>query len=142
VLRRLTIASVALLLLAFAASAAAAGSHKVYVERDIVSQALAYRPHAIELAADGTFALTGIRYTSYGDSVATATARAYVRGCTPNCAEGKVFRPTATIRLGTLIRCHGVTIYSELRYSLRGPLPSGFRRGATEPLRPVGEAAC
>jgi hypothetical protein len=141
VLRRLAVALILSAVLAPAAVAAPA-SHKVYVERDIVSQELAYRPHAIGLSADGTFALTGLRWSGYGSSDALATGRAYVRGCTPNCAEGKVFRPTASVRLSDRIDCRGVIIYARLNYVLRGPLPSGFHRRGSEPMRPLGEEGC
>ncbi|MBS1845048.1 MAG: hypothetical protein JST53_11580, partial [Actinobacteria bacterium] len=117
--RRLASVFVALALLAIAvtgaAAAIAAPPTKVYVETDVVSQALAYRPHAIGLAADGTFAMTGIKYASYGGPTATATSRAYVRGCTPNCAQGKVYRPAATLRFESQERCGAKTIYSKLR---------------------------
>jgi len=143
VLKRLAIIVVALAVLgAVLAALAGAATHKVYVERDIVSQELAYRPHAIGLSADGTFAIIGIKYRSYGGLVATANARAYVRGCTPNCAQGKAYRPAATLRLSDQIQCRGVTIYSRLSYVLSGPLPAGFRRQGNEPLRPLGEDGC
>jgi hypothetical protein len=141
--RRLIIAALALMVVTCAATGlASAAAHKVFVERDVVGQELAYRPHAIGLSADGTFAIIGISYQSYGGPTATATAKAYVRGCTPNCAEGKEYRAPATLRLSGKIPCRGVTIYSRLHYALRGPLPSGFRRQGTEPLRPVGEKRC
>jgi hypothetical protein len=146
VLRRPRTVLLALALLALTATCAgaaiAAAPKKVYVEGDIVSQELVYRPHAIELSADGTFALTGITYASYGGPVARATGRAYVRGCTPDCARGKVYRPTATLRLESQARCGSKTIYSKLVYKLQGPLPAGFRRGGTELLRPVGPEGC
>jgi hypothetical protein len=141
VLRRLAVVLLALAVLTSTALASAA-PHKVYVERDIVGQELGYRPHAIGLSADGTFAIIGISYQSYGGPVATATGQAYVRGCTPNCAEGKEYRRAATLRLSDQIQCRGVTIYSRLRYVLKGPLPPEFRRQGTEPLRPVGEKDC
>ena len=141
--RTLIIAVVALALLgAGIAAVASAAPRRVYVERDIVDQELAYRPHAIGLSADGTFAIIGISYQSYSGPLATATGQAYVHGCTPNCAEGKEYRPAATLRLSDQIQCRGVTIYSRLRYVLKGPLPSGFRRQGDEPLRPVGEKGC
>jgi hypothetical protein len=141
--RRLVIAALALVLVSCAsATIANAAPHKVYVERDIVGQELAYRPHAIGLSADGTFAIIGISYRSYGGPVATATAQAYVRGCTPNCADGKEYRAPATLRLSGQIQCRGVTIYSRLRYVLKGPLPAEFRRRGTELLRPVGPEGC
>jgi hypothetical protein len=130
------------LVLACAATALGATPKKVYVEGDVVGQELVYRPHAIGLSADGTFALTGIKYASYGGAVATATGRAYVRACTPDCAQGKVYRPTALLRLESLVQCRGRTIYSKLHYALRGALPAGFHRQGTEPLRPVGPEGC
>ncbi len=144
--RRPRIALVALALVALlagsVAAASAAAPKKVYVEGDIVSQELVYRPHAIGLSADGTFALTGISYESYGGAVAEAKGRAYVRGCDPDCASGKVYRPAATLRLESKAQCGGKTIYSKLFYKLRGPLPKGFRRQGTEVLRPVGPEGC
>jgi hypothetical protein len=136
------LALVAVLATALAATASGATSganRRVYVERDIVNQQLAYRPHAIGLAADGTFAMLGIRWQTYGGATATAVSSAYVRGCTPDCAQGRVFRPRATLRLDKVIDCHGVPIYSRLRYVLHGSLPSDFRRRGSELLRPLGE---
>jgi hypothetical protein len=140
VLTRLLTSAVLVVVLGAACAATASGaSHKVYVERDIVNQQLAYRPHAIGLSGDGTFAMTGIRWQSYGGPTAKATARAYLRGCTPDCAQGRVFRPRATLRLSNVIGCRGVAIYSQLRYVLHGALPAGDRRRGSEPLRPLGE---
>ncbi|MBS1888278.1 MAG: hypothetical protein JSU06_13930 [Actinobacteria bacterium] len=145
-LRRPAFALLALasLLVAVSAVGVASGAapKKVYVESDVVGQELVYRPHSIGLAADGTFALTGIKYSSYGGPTATATSRAYVRGCTPNCAEGKVYRPTARLRLESLAQCRGKTIYSKLHYTLQGSLPAGFRRQGTEELVPLGPKGC
>jgi hypothetical protein len=120
-------------------AAAGAAGHKVFVERSIVTQQLAYRPHTIELSADGTFAVTGIRWQSYGGAEARAQARAYVRGCTPDCAQGQVKRPRARLRFSNLVQCRGVMIYARLRYSLQGAIPSGDRRQSSISLRPAGE---
>jgi hypothetical protein len=139
--RLLTLVALIAVLGTALATTASGATHKVYVERDIVNQQLAYRPHAIGLAADGTFAMLGIHWQAYGGATATATASAYVRGCTPDCARGQVFRPRATLRLDKVIDCHGVSIYSRLRYVLHGSLPSDFRRRGAELLRPLGEEA-
>ncbi len=141
--RLLAIAAIVIALYGCAvASADGTAAHEVYVERSIVGQELAYRPHAIGLSADGTFAIIGISYQNYGRPVATATGQAYVRGCTPNCAEGREFRVAARLRFSDQIRCRGVTIYSRLHYTLNRPLPAGFRRRGYEPLRPVGKKGC
>ena len=83
-------------------------------------------------------ARAGIKIQTYGGPAAKAT-RAYVRGYTPNCAEGKLFRPRATLRLVDQIPCRGVRIYSRLRFVLHGSLPSGERRHGTVALRLLGE---
>ena len=108
----------------------------------ISGQELAYRPHVIGLSADGTFTMTAIRYRSYGGEVATPTATADVRECTPNCVAGSFDRPRAALRFSRQIQCRGLTIYSRLHYVLSGPLPTGFPRQGTEPLLPVGEEGC
>lgn len=137
---RLTIVvTVACVLAVSCATAATGATRKVYVERDIVNQEFAYRPHSIGLSADGTLAMTGIRWLSYGGPTASARARAYLRGCTPDCAQGRVARPRATLRFTNLSRCRGVWIYARIHWVLRGPLPEGGRRRGTESLRPLGE---
>lgn len=102
-------------------------NHTVLVPRSVVNQELAYRPHAIGLAADGTFALFKIHWLTYGSEVARARARAYVRGCTPDCARGKVTRPKASLRFTNLIPCRGARVYSRLHFLLHGRVPDGGR---------------
>jgi hypothetical protein len=136
---RLAIVAAAIALLGVSSTACANGaSNKIYVERDIVNQELAVRPHMIGLAADGTLAMTGIRWLSYGGPVAKAKARAYVRGCTPDCAQGHVFRPRTTLRFTNVTRCRGVRIHARIHWVPRGSLPERRRRRGTESLRPTG----
>jgi hypothetical protein len=124
-----------------AAGASAGGSAggKVFVEPYLNQGPAQMRPHEILLSEDGTLSLYAIHYESYGGAVATATGRGYTRGCTPDCAQGKVQRPQATIRLSQVTRCEGKLIYARLQYSLKGPIPSGFKRRATFDLRPVDQ---
>lgn len=108
--------------------------HKVLVPRSVVNQELAYRPHSIGIAADGTFAFFKIHWITYGSSVARAQARAYLRGCTPDCARGKVTRPKASLRFTNLIRCHGARVYSRVHFVLHGKVPEGRRHRGSTPL--------
>lgn len=112
---------------------------KVFVEPGIYPGPPKYRPHEFLLSGDGTFSLYAVHYESYGGPVATATGRGYVRGCTPNCAAGKVYRSQAKIKLSQVTKCEGKLIYAKLQYSLTGPVAKGFKRQGTYDMRPFGE---
>lgn len=135
---RLTVLLVALCALAVPATAVAA--QQVFVPQYLNEGPPQVRPHAVILAEDGTLSLYGIHYESYGGAVANATGRGYVRGCTPDCAQGKVYRPQATISFSQVMKCEGKLIYARLRYSFVGAIPSGFKRTATFDLRPLDES--
>lgn len=108
--------------------------HKVLVPRSVVNQELAYRPHSIAVAADGTFDFFEIHWITYGSSVARASARAYLRGCTPDCARGRVTRPKASLRFTNLISCHGAQVYSRVHFVLHGRVPEGRSHRGSTPL--------
>ena len=134
-----------LVLAAVAVAGGPLGGGRILVRADVVSNGLTYRPHALQLSGDGTFYIYGIRWQGYGGKVASGPGRAYVRGCTPYCAVGKVFHPKATVRLSRVIECEGHRIYAHLRYAVRGRIPSGFRRHGAYSLLPtdeVGKPTC
>lgn len=131
---------VCLLLLGAVAAAGAGAAARVLVPRSVVTPQLAYRPHSIVLSGDGTFSLSGIHWLSYGGATARARGRAYVRGCTPSCAEGEATRPRAGLRFTGIVRCRGARAYSRLRFVLHGRLPADVRpRGS---LRLIGAGGC
>lgn len=130
---------------AIASAAGPLGGGRILVKADVLSEGLTYRPHALQLSGDGTFYIYGIKWTSYGEPVASGPGRAYVRGCTPYCAIGKVFHPRAEVRLSRVVECQGHRIYARLRYAVRGRIPSGFHRHGSYSLLPtdeVGEPSC
>jgi hypothetical protein len=136
----LAVLVVALVPGAVAGAAEGTGSGgKVYVEASINPEPPKVRPHEILLSEDGTFSLYGLKWTSYGGATATATGSGYTRGCTPDCAQGKVYRPRATVRLSQVKTCEGKSLYTRLKYSLVGPIPKGFLRNGTYDLTPLSE---
>jgi hypothetical protein len=135
----LLVAFVALVACVGAGAAVATAAPQVFVKASIDTNELTVRPHAILLSGDGTLSLYAIHYESYGGAVAKATGRAYTRGCTPNCAEGKVRRPRATIRFSDQVKCEGKLVYGEVSYVLRGPLLKGYKRRESFDLRPISE---
>jgi hypothetical protein len=110
----------------------------VLVTRALGDPKLYYRPHSFLLSADGTFGLGRVRWTAYGGSTATATARASVDDCVPNCAAGRVHHPPARLTLSRVVDCDGTEIYARLRYELTGSLPEGFPRRRGYSMRPLG----
>jgi hypothetical protein len=138
-LKVLLVASMALLVCVGVMAGSAAAAQRVFVKASIDSNELKVRPHAVLLSGDGTLALYGIHYETYGGVVAKASGRAYTRGCTPDCAEGKVRRPGATIRFSDLLKCEGKLVYGELEYRLHGPLLKGYERRERFDLRPLDE---
>ena len=112
---------------------------RVLIRRSICDETFVYRPHRIGLSCDGTFLIQRIRWLHYGGQAASARASAYTRGCNPACAVGRVFHPTARIRLSHRVRCDGREIYARLRFTLRGPIPEGFRHHGTYSLLPTDE---
>ena len=112
---------------------------KVFVIRSVVTDRLVYRPHSIGLSGDGTFSLYRIRWHSYEGPIARATAIAYVKGCTPSCANGHVDRPRAKLRFTTRVECAGREIYARMHFTLRGDIPSGYRRQGWISMRPTNE---
>jgi hypothetical protein len=134
---RLAVLVVALVALGAPVSAIAA--QKVFVKASIDTNELKVRPHALLLSGDGTLSLYGIHYEMYGGAVSKATGHAYTRGCTPDCAEGRVKRPRATIRFSDLLKCEGKLVYGQLNYVLHGPVLKGYGRHGSFDLRPLDE---
>jgi hypothetical protein len=136
---RARLATAVLVLVALAVPAVAVAGQEILVPSYLDYGQPEVRPHEILLSEDGTLALYGIKYRSYGGRVAEATGRGYTRGCVPDCAQGKVRRPRAKIRLSRITWCEAKPIYARLQYTLTGPIPKGLERHASFDLRPVDE---
>jgi len=112
----------------------------VLVTRALGEDRLYFRPHSFLLSADGTFGVGKVQWSSYGGAVATATGRASVNDCIPNCAAGRFSHPQATLRLSKLTACQGKSVYARLGYALSGPLPKGFPRRGSFSMLPADES--
>jgi len=126
-------------------SAAATQPHKILVPRGIATDQLAFRPHRIYLSGDGTFVVEGLKWRRYGGRTATATGRASISDCEPNCVEGSRYHLPVKIRLGKVVHCRGNYFYSRLHYFLYGDPPAGLRRERSMTLQLVNrflEPAC
>jgi len=106
----------------------AVGFHgeRVYVANQ-ACKGHAYRPGRVVFACgDGNLYATRIKYSSYGQKVATATATVHLNDCTPYCAAGHFRSYIASIRFQAIARCRdGRLYYSRVRYRFAGPHGSG-----------------
>jgi serine/threonine protein kinase len=97
-----------------AASSAAAGSSSDNITVCIapatnctLAASMAERPRQIVLSADGSGAVSGLSWASWGGQQATGTGTLRVDDCQPNCASGKFAGYPATVTLS------GLTPYGE-----------------------------
>jgi hypothetical protein len=74
---------------------------------------MAERPRQIVLSADGSDAVSGLSWASWGGQQAAGSGTLQVDDCQPNCASGKFTDYPATVTLS------GLTSYGEEGSGLR-----------------------
>lgn len=112
-------------------------SARIFVVPTFGGTKRAVRPHRMDISGDGTFSLYALVWRTWGSSTAVAAGRAYDRGCTPDCAEGQVFRPRVKVRLSDPVRCEGALFYTRLFHRQYGRIPPGSTRRGTFAIRPT-----
>jgi hypothetical protein len=114
----------------------------VFVTRSLTEGTAFYRPRRFLLSADGSFGVGAVKWLAYGGAAATATGRAFVDDCDPDCAHGRFMRPRAKLRLSKVVECGGRALYARLSYRLLGPVPAGLpRRGSLSMLPRAGDGS-
>jgi hypothetical protein len=92
-------------------------------------------PSAIGVSCDRTFKFYGIHWRSWGGHTAVGVGRARLQGCVPFCADGRVTRPRANLRLTHLVTVEGEPVYALLHYKIVGAMPyRGAHRGTIHML--------
>ena len=87
---------------------------------------MAERPQQIDATGDGSQVVTGLSWTGWGSSRATATGTLRVNDCQPNCANGKVAGYPATVTVSGLTGTAGTA--ADLRPTPRSPSKRRPRR--------------
>ncbi|HEX6687154.1 MAG TPA: hypothetical protein VF085_00650 [Solirubrobacterales bacterium] len=80
-------------------------------------------PRTMILARDGHFRLYSLQWHSFGEPVAHATGRAFLRR---GCRDREVTRPHVSIFLNNLTQQGEYRVYLHLHYTIHGPVPRGF----------------
>ncbi len=103
------------------------GEAPLAVVRDNVrTRHLSASPRTMILARDGHFKLYLLRWHGFGEAVARATGRAFLRRGCPSCPGREVTRPRVSVLLSNLTQQGEYRVYAHLRYTIHGPVPHGF----------------
>lgn len=98
------------------------------VRDDLRTGHLSASPRTMILSRDGHFRLYSLRWNGFGESVARATGRAFIRRGCRGCRDREVTRPHVSILLNNLTQQGDYRVYLHLRYTIHGPVPRGFAR--------------
>lgn len=84
------------------------------------------RPKTLTLTCgDGNTVLSGLRWSSFGGSVARAGGTFETNTCNPNCAQGEVVRYPTTVKASDPRTCKkGLRVYNKLALVFTGRAPS------------------
>lgn len=93
---------------------------------DVRSRRLVHEPSGMGLKRDGSLQLYGLHWRDFGEPVAHATGRAYLRSGCRRCSDRVVRRPRVTVLLNELTQQGDYRVYLHIRYDFHGPIPRGF----------------
>jgi hypothetical protein len=97
------------------------------VRDDLRTRHFSARPRTIVLSRDGHFRLYALRWRGFGEPVAHAAGRAFLRRNCRGCpGHHEVTRPHVSVFLNNLTQQGNYRVYLHLRYTIKGPVPRGF----------------
>jgi hypothetical protein len=91
------------------------------VVKDVVTRSFAHEPKGMLIKRGGSIRFYGLHWRGFGEPVAEATGRAYLR------SGNVVRRPKVSLTLSELTEQGDHKVYLQLRYRFQGPVPPGFR---------------
>jgi hypothetical protein len=96
------------------------------VRNNVRTRHFSASPRTMILSRDGHFRLYSLRWHSFGEPVARATGRAFLRRGCPGCPDREVTRPHVSVFLSNLTQQGDYRVYLHLRYTIHGRVPRGF----------------
>ena len=95
-----------------------------------------YKPRSITVAcADANFRLTKVKWSSYGATTASGTARARIDTCDPNCVSGTFQTYPARVSLSQVKQCGDVPQFTRLAVTFTATRPTGYTRVETQTFK-------
>jgi len=98
------------------------------VQDNVRTRHFSASPRTMVLARDGHFTLYSLRWQDFGEPVARATGRAFLRRGCRHCPNREATHPRVTVLLNNLTQQGEYRVYLHLRYTIHGPVPPGFPR--------------
>jgi hypothetical protein len=92
------------------------------VQNNIRTRHFSASPRTMVLSRDGHFRIYSLRWHGFGEPVARAAGRAFLR------RGREVTRPHVSVFLNNLTQQGEYRVYLHLRYTIHGPVPRGFAR--------------
>jgi hypothetical protein len=102
--------------------------NEAVVLADVVTRRLASAPKRMRLRRDGSLLFYGLVWQNFGDAVARAAGRAFLRHGCHGCRDDIVRRPRVVVYLNELTRKGMPHRYLHAAYRFVGPIPPGFSR--------------
>lgn len=87
----------------------------------------ATEPRNILMKRDGSFRFYNLHWENFGEDVATATGRAFLRSGCHRCKDKVVRRPPVSIGVTELTQQGNSRVYLLIKWSFHGKIPPGFR---------------
>jgi len=98
------------------------------VRADVRTRSLVHAPKNMGLKRDGSLQLYDLHWRDFGEPVAHASGRAYLRRGCSGCRDREVRRPRVSLLLNELTQQGDYRVYLQIRYTFHGPIPHGFAR--------------
>lgn len=101
---------------------------EVVVRNNVRTGHFSASPRTMILSRDGHFRLYSLQWQNFGEPVARATGRAFLRRGCRGCPGREVTRPHVSVFLNNLTQQSEYRVYLHLRYTIHGSVPRGFAR--------------
>ncbi len=112
--------------------AASFKQQRVVVLANVVTRRLAIAPQGMVLRRDGSLRFYRLEWQNFGEGVARATGRAYLRDGCRRCRGRVVRRPRVVVYLNELTQQGADRRYLHAGYRFVGPIPPGFSRNGSQ----------
>lgn len=97
------------------------------IQDNVRTRHYSQRPRTMVLSPDGHLKLYGLRWRDFGQPLAHASGRAYLRSGCSRCADREVRRPRVSLFANNLIEQGNYRVYFHVHWVLHGRVPPGFR---------------
>ena len=114
--------------------AASFKQQRVVVLANVVTRRLASAPRGMVLRRDGSLRFYRLEWQNFGEEVARASGRAFLRDGCRHCRDRVVRRPRVVVYLNELTQQGADRRYLHAAYRFVGPIPPGFSRNGSQIL--------